>query len=219
MATQTVMQDDTSAKSGSQEQVKWYSPRFGTDPMFSPLGTLFSNVDTKDRILIIVFFILALVGYLMIQMYNNYAFQDESFICAIWSTYSGASIGTDIIVFGVAFFIWFYNDHKFYGFSIYTFSLFFIFSLGGAIGIMAPLYYGLRVSRASKMMNQTNNKSGQTVPQEEEQQQLQDENPQRGFGFYLSHLAPVILFLIVMIWFIIGVTPFPDPGVCKNYSN
>ena len=214
MATQTdveftLLQDDNSAKSGSEEQVKWYSPRFGTDPLFSPLTTLFTNVDTKDRILMIVFFIFTLFGYLVIQMYNVYSFKEESFICAIWSTYSGGSIGTDIVVFALAFFVWFYNDRKIYGFSIYTFVLFVIFSLGGAIGVIAPFYYGLRVSRRSKIINEMNNKSGQNQTQEEE----------RGFGFYCSHLTPVLLFIIVMICFTLAVIPFPDPGLCKDYTN
>ena len=194
------MASDTAPSSGDSDQEKWYSPRFGSDPMFSSMTEFFTDVSTKDRILIVIYFVMSIVAtiYLQVYFYHGDMTLEELvngfFICSASSTYDGAFVTVDISVLTIFLCVFLLTDFWKMGFSIYFAILFVISLLFVPIAATIPFYFGLRVSRQAKM----NANSGIN----------------RDVKWYLWVPNWIFLFVYFMIYYF-APSPFADPGLCQ----
>ena len=179
----------------SIEKDKWYSLRMGSDPLFSPPSTFFTNVDTKHKILICSYFALSIAAYIILHWYF---YQPSDPLCDLFANFSASFITIDITFVLLTFIICVATDFWKMGFSIYTYILFMIFSLVVAIGIIAPLYMALRISRQCKLNSENNN------------------NNDKNKISYWQSFIPFTIYMALMIFFLIGPTAFQEPPVCTN---
>eukprot|EP01059_Diplonema_ambulator_P001600 TRINITY_DN11372_c0_g1_i2.p1 TRINITY_DN11372_c0_g1~~TRINITY_DN11372_c0_g1_i2.p1 ORF type:complete len:188 (+),score=36.74 TRINITY_DN11372_c0_g1_i2:31-564(+) len=173
---------------------RWYSPRVGSDPLFTDPREFLDGVDTLGRVKMCIYFLMWLGGYISTQLYWHYA--SGSFFCDLLASTSSSSISFDILFCGLAVLFWVFTDFRKMGFSIYTFCIFFFLSFGAAISITVPFYLFLRVSREYKTPRQTLNDDAEPRPP-------------------LINFTPLLMYLGAVLWWFRGFTPFNRPGLCK----
>ena len=189
--------DIESSEADSYKKDKWYSLRIGSDPLFSPLSTFFTDVDMKHRILIYAYFTLFIAAYIILHWYFS---QPSDPLCDLFANFSASFITIDITFVLVAIAIYVGNEFWDLGFSIYTFILFIIFSFVVGLGIQLPLYLALRVSRQCKVNK--NNDDLQIVNKKE-------------ISNWQSFI-PFTIYIIVNGFFLVGPSPFQEPSVCTD---
>ena len=187
---------------------KWYSLRIGRDPLFSPLSTFLVDVDTKHRLLIIVYFLLMFGAYFYVQTYLVY--MDGPFLCQVFSTMGSSFIGVDILFVGVAILVYIGTDFWKMGFSLYTLIIIFVLSLSVAISVMVPFYLAMRVSRACKIKANKYRNESENINIESEYQNVGNKRQNSWTTF-----IPITLLVCLIIWFFMGPTPFPKPSLCN----
>ena len=188
--------DNIEETMNSMEQDKWYSLRMGADPFFSPPSTFFTDVDTKNKVLICVYIGIFLAAYIVCHWYKNYS-NNAELACDLFGTFGTSFIAFDIIFFGVAIAIYIGCDFWKMGFSIYSFILYLIFSLLVAIAITTPIYLALRVSRQCKIDN------GNRRPKKKE------------ISCWQSFI-PFVIYIVLMVFYLIGPTAFQEPNLCTK---
>eukprot|EP01083_Nonionella_stella_P005760 16622_1 len=179
----------------TQVSDKWYSLRIGTDPLFSLPSTFFTDVDGTHRILIFVYFGLAIVSYAIIhQHYQN---RNGLYFCEAFETISASFVMYDLILFALCITIFIAVDFWRKGFSIYTAILFLTHGWGvGAVAITVPIYLAMRVSRECKI------KAANT-------------QSKRNSCSWTSFI-PFLIYEAIHIYFYLGPTPFNHPKLNSN---
>ena len=180
------------AQEEEEEGDKWYSLRMGSDPLFSPPSTFFINVDTKHKILICVYFGLFIVSHVVLNWYFSY-WKD---FCDFFGTPGATLISFDVMLVATTLSVWVAIDLWKMGFSIYTYIVWFIFTLINAIAITMPLYFALRVSRECKIKNYYR-------------------RPKKG-EMGLESFIPFTIVIIVMLILFRVPTPFKEQSLCSN---
>lgn len=225
----------------------WYSLRLGVDPLFSPLPSLFKDADCKDKVLMTIFFTLSIVSLFVLQIFFYHSINEgEDFDCALFVTYGSSLISYDLILFTLSFIIWMGFDRIKYGFSLWSYLLFIFFSIFAAIAIVAPFYFGLRVSRQAHLSGTSSKNSNESnIPKMPVAQH--SENPtsgnndgngnnanngngktddnytkssngdyKQGCGFCCQSMILPIIFVFLMFWFMMAPTPVSKPGLCDE---
>ena len=194
------MASETVQSSESTESEKWYSPRFGSDPMFSPITEFLTDVSTTDRILIGVYFVMSIAAAVYLQVYFYHGdmtleeFVDGHFTCEATATYEAAFNFVDIAILTIFLYFFLFTDFWKMGFSIYLPILFVIWLVFMPMAIVFPFYFGLRVSRQAKINANT------------------PINPD--VKWYLWVPNWILLFIYFIIYYF-APSPFSDPGVCQ----
>lgn len=198
MSTATQTETVEKEENDSMMNDKWYSLRIGSDPLFSDPSTFFINVDTKNKILILVYFVIFILSYLICQMYYYHMTQNgDDLACDLFQSLGSSFFAYDMIFMALVMAIFIATDFWKMGFSIYSYILFLIFSLVVAICITMPLYLAMRVSRRCKIDN------------DYKRPQKEDINCCKSF-------IPITIYIILMIFFLIGPTGFKEPALCEE---
>ena len=146
--------------------------------------------------MICIYIGLFIAAYIILHWYKNYS-NNKELVCDLFGTFGTSFIAFDIILFGVTIAIYIGFDFWKMGFSIYSFILYFVFSLLVAIAITTPIYLALRVSRECKINN------GYRRPKKEEINCWQS-------------LIPFVIYIILMVFYLVGPTAFKEPSLCTE---
>jgi hypothetical protein len=188
----------------------WYYPRFGVDPLFSPLSSWaqwFSAMEFSHKIQFVLYLALWLGAFLSTQIY--WVYSDGNFSCDIFASTGASSITYDLLFVGFAILLFILGDFWEMGFSIYTYMLTFAFSFLVAVSVTVPLYLAMRLLRiaAKKQSQQQYATSGTSVYHVSEIQTCTS---------LIESFVPLVLYLLTMVYWWYGPTPFPEPELCEG---
>lgn len=197
---------------------RWYSPRFGVDPLFTPFSQWviwFKGMSLCHKLQFVLYIIIWLGAFLYTQIY--WVYTDNNFRCDIFGSIGASSITYDLIFVLFAVLLWIFGDFFFMGFSVYTYILTFAFSFLTAVSVTTPLYLLMRLLRVSAQsattashgyvilpgVAHTGTKEGNSVSNERR-------------DITVHNFIPFILYLFTMYYWHHGPTPFPPPELCEE---
>ena len=192
---------ETESSGNKPEEAAWYSVRIGSDPIFSPMTIFFDSVDVKNKILVIIYWIIVVGAYFVTQIYR---IATDDYVCEMFAT-PGAGFNT-IDLFSCALTVAIFIGFDFWksGFSIYTFIYIIVLSSLVNLAVSLPFYLSLKISTKCKQ----NNPNYQYI--------TFDDLKKNTCQLILMLINPILCILMV-VWYLIKITPFStDVNTCNS---